>query len=279
MRKRILIIDGYNMIHRCRFQWGGGVAEGEHQIVYNFFRILKPMVSQFLPDKVYFTFDGKPVARLEQFPEYKANRKRDDDPEAVAYWKSFSRQKEIIYSLLSDHFPITVVGHSENEADDVIYHLAKLKHSGDEVIVASSDTDFIQLLNEFPDNVRLWNPIAKNYRENTDYDYVSWKAMVGDRADNIPGVSRIGKKTASKILTSDGELESRMKVATFREPYELSYSLIKLSDLSDISSEISYSSSCLNQEKIVQSFIGMDFSSILAEPYGDEFFKIFKALC
>ena len=38
--RKVLIIDGYNMIHRCRFQWGGGKAIGEFQIVYNFFRTL-----------------------------------------------------------------------------------------------------------------------------------------------------------------------------------------------------------------------------------------------
>jgi DNA polymerase-1 len=274
---RILIIDGYNMIHRSRFQWGGGDAEGEYQIVYNLFRILKPLLLQFGPDKVYFTFDGSPVSRLKMFPEYKANRKRDD-PESADYWESFSRQKSIIYSLLGEHFPITVVGHSENEADDVIYFLVKNMHFDDEVVVVSSDTDFIQILNEFPNNVRLWNPISKKYRENTDYDYVSWKAMVGDRSDNIPGVSRIGKKTASKILRDPDELEARLLDESFRSAYELSYSLIKLVDLSSVSSEITFLNSCLNKDKIVESFERMGFSSILEEPYGEEFFKAFEDL-
>jgi len=274
---RILVIDGYNMIHRCRFQWGGGDAEGEFQIVYNFFRIIKPLLLHFSPDKVYFTFDGSPVSRLRMFPEYKANRRRDD-PESADYWASFSRQKDIIYSLLRKDFPLTVVGHPDNEADDVIYFVVKNMHFDDDVVVVSSDTDFIQILNEFPNNVRLWNPIAKKYRENTDYDYVSWKAMVGDRADNIPGVSRIGKKTASKILNQPSELESRLLDESFRKAYELSYSLIKLADLSSVSSEIVFSDSSFNREKIIESFERMGFSSILDEPYGEEFFKVFEDL-
>ena len=84
-------------------------------------------------------------------------------------------------------------------------------HLDDNTVILSSDTDFIQILNLYPDNVKLYNPISKSYRQNTDYDYVAWKAMVGDRADNIPGVKGIGKKTANKILSTEGELSKRLK--------------------------------------------------------------------
>ena len=260
VKMKIVIIDGYNMIHRCRFNWSGGLAAGPHQIVYNFFRVLKATIDDSTIDKVYFVTEGKPAHRLDIDSEYKANRVASDlSPEEVEYWDSFHTQKSTILDLVATSFPVTLVRHPNYEADDVIYYLAKEHHPDDDVKIVSSDTDFIQILNEFSGRVSLWNPISKEFRENTEYDYVKWKAMVGDRTDNIKGVPRIGKKTAAKILGTPGELEKRMKDLNFSTAFNKSYSLIKLADLSAEKDEVSFSEATVDWDYIRDSFNYMEF--------------------
>jgi len=279
MQNKILIIDGYNMIHRARFQWGGGVAKGTNQIVYNFFRVLKSTLAQFSPDIVYFPLDGVPKVRVELDPSYKANRKIDEsDPEVVAYWQYFRAQKREIIRSLRENYPIRVVYHPENECDDLIYYLIKHHHSDDDVTIVSSDTDFIQILNEFEDNIKLYNPVSKKYREDTGYDYVSWKAMVGDKADNIPGVRGIGKVGAEKILLKQGALEEKLLSDKFREQYESSYNLIKFLDLKEEESNILITSSDFDANAIESDFDLMGFKSMLKEDYFESYEKEFTRL-
>ena len=274
MNKKIMIIDAYNMIHRCRFQWGGGKATGENQIVYNFLRTFKATIEKFRPDKVYFPLDGKPSVRLDLYPEYKGTRKVEvTDPEELAYWKSFKRQKNLIIKMVKESFPITTLYHPEYECDDLVLHIIKEIHPQDESLIISSDTDFIQILNEFPDSVKLYNPVSSSYRQNTEYDYVSWKAMVGDKADNIPGVRGIGKKTASKILSTSGELARRLEDSRFNSEYNISYELIKLIPVDTSGLEVS--SSLFDEEGVRLCMENMGFGSMLKEPYYSNFVSVF----
>lgn len=277
--RKILIIDGYNMIHRCRFQWGGGTANGDYQIIYNFFRTLRSLVEEFSPDLVYFPLDGRPTKRLEMFEDYKGNRKIEtEDPDEIAYWESFRMQKRKIIDSLKNNFPIITVYHEDHECDDLILHLIEQYHLDDETVIASSDTDFIQILNNYSDNVKLYNPVSKAYRDNTEYDYVAWKAMVGDKADNIPGVRGVGKKTATKILSTEGELEKRLEDPIFKKSFDDSYNLIKLMDLTSEEEEIIFTKAKLNIDNIKNDFLDMEFRSMLEEKYLNNFFNTFQNL-
>lgn len=268
------------MIHRCRFKWGGGLADGEYQIVYNFFRTLRSLLDEFSPKKVYFPLDGKPKKRVEAYDEYKANRKVDlDDPEVAEYWASFHRQKRIIINSLKENYPITTVYHPDYECDDLILHLIKNVIPEDEnVVIVSSDTDFIQIINNY-NNVSLYNPVSTEFREKTEYDYVAWKAMVGDKSDNIHGIKGIGVKTAQKILMN-GELESRLKSSEFKQIYEKNYDLIRLHDLSEEDKlSITYSkSAALEREVIEKEFIEMNFLSLLKEQTLEKYFNTFESI-
>ena len=273
--KKIMIIDAYNMIHRCRFQWGGGFATGDNQIVFNFLRTFRATVEQFEPDKIYFPLDGRPTVRLEMYPEYKGTRRIETtDPDEVAYWKSFKRQKNTIIDMMDKYFPVTSMYHPDYECDDLVLHIVKSLHPTDDVLIVSSDTDFIQILNDYPDTVSLYNPVSSSYRQNTDYDYVSWKAMVGDKSDNIPGVKGIGKKTASKILSTDGELDKRLKDSRFYNEYNISYDLIRLMPVDTTNLEVS--SSEFNEDEVKASFKAMGFESMLKEPYYGKFVSTFS---
>jgi len=275
VNKKIMIIDAYNMIHRCRFQWGGGAANGENQIVYNFLRTFKATIEEFNPDKIYFPLDGKPTTRLEMYPEYKGSRRVETtDPDEIAYWKSFKRQKKAIIDLVGKSFPVTSMYHPDYECDDLVLHIIKEFHPSDDVLIISSDTDFIQILNDYPDTVKLYNPVSSSYRQNTDYDYVSWKAMVGDKSDNIPGVKGIGKKTAAKILSTSGELENRLKDSRFYNEYNASYELIRLMSVNTDGLEII--SAEFDEKTVKSSMESMGFKSMLREPYYSKFVSTFS---
>tara|TARA_Y100000287_G_C14195189_1_gene342338 strand:- start:418 stop:1263 length:846 start_codon:yes stop_codon:yes gene_type:complete len=275
--KNIMIIDAYNMIHRCRFQWGGGLADGEFQVVYNFLRTLRSTIDQFKPDKVYFPLDGKPSARLEVYPEYKGTRRQPlTDPAEIAYWNSFKRQKREIIDFVTTNLPVTSLFHPNYECDDLVLHIVDNYHPEDYSIIISSDTDFIQILNKYPETVQLYNPVSSAYRQNTEYDYVSWKAMVGDKSDNIPGVKGIGKKTASKILGTKGELAKRLEDSKFSSEYNASYDLIKLYPVDEEGLEL-YEGT-FNEDIVRNEFERMEFSSMLKDTYFDKFKETFTDL-
>jgi DNA polymerase-1 len=277
--RKVLIIDGYNMIHRCRFQWGGGMAAGEYQIVYNFFRTLRALIEEFSPDLVYFPLDGRPTKRLEMYEEYKGNRRIEtEDPDEIAYWESFRMQKKIIIESLKNDYPIITVYHTDHECDDIVLYLIEEYHLNDETVIASSDTDFIQILNNYSDKVKLYNPVARVYRDNTEYDYVAWKAMVGDRSDNIPGVRGIGKKTATKILVTDGELDRMLEDPLFKKSFKESYNLIKLLDLTSDEEELVFTKAKLNCNNIKDDFSSMGFKSMIDEKYLNNYFNTFQNL-
>jgi len=181
------------MIHRARF----GFGSGEHSLTFNFFRSLRSEFDRHTPDKVYVVSEGRPVHRIEQSNgQYKANRERVLD-------EGFHRQKKDVFNLCK-FFPVTVIRHPDYECDDVIGTLAKkYSNSGDEVVICSSDSDFIQLLTL--SNVSLWNPVKKKFIDQWPVDYLTWKSLKGDATDNIPGIKGVGEKTAFK-LTSNKDL-------------------------------------------------------------------------
>jgi DNA polymerase-1 len=177
---RVLLIDGYNMLHRSRTGW----AKGENPIVFNFFRSFRSVVDKFKPDVTYFVLEGRPVKRLDMMGEYKGQRVYHDKDD-------FNRQRKEIIQILKDKFPVNVVRHPNYECDDVLAAIATDTHTNDECIVISSDTDFYQLLQNH-NSLKLYNPVKKEFITPPPFDYVTWKALRGDATDNIPGFKGVG---------------------------------------------------------------------------------------
>lgn len=233
----ILCIDGFNFLHRAR----AGFNLGDYPVVFNFFRNLRALVEKHSPSRAYFVLEGHPRKRYEMLPEYKANR-RIDVPEGVpvpedvakklAELESFFRQAHLIVDLLSQHFPLSVVRHADYECDDVIYNLVRRSSSAVPWVVASNDSDFTQLLNEFP-NVKLYNPIAKEFVQAPTFDYVTWKALRGDGSDNIPGLPGIGDKTAEELVNDPERLREVFKDKALAEQFSRNYLLIRFHTWSD----------------------------------------------
>ena len=271
---KILIIDGANFMYRAR----AGFQLGDFNVVYNFVRNLRSLVEQMAPTRVYFTLEGAPRRQLEMLPTYKANRiGRDEPQEGKRSEEDYRRQNQIIVRILEHMLPVTVCQHPDFEADDLIYNLIKRSSSAIEWTVVSTDSDFIQLLQEFG-NVKLYNPITKKYVEApTDYSYVVWKALRGDGSDNIPGLPGIGDVKAAEIA-ADPELIKGLSVEQ-QEHFTRNYKLIALAEWSDEEAlKMRSSGAPRNWNLIKEQFEDMAFKSMLKEATWDKFVGTFDPL-
>ena len=233
---------------------------------------------RFKPTRIYIALEGKPVHRYEAMGEYKANRKVDaDDPRAKELEKFF-KQKDVIVDLLQKHFPVSVVRHATSECDDTLANLIRRSSSAVDWVLVSSDTDFIQLLQEH-ENLRIYNPVQKKFVEAPDYPYVTWKALRGDPTDNIPGVPGIGDKTADK-LASDPVLLKEFITRPEVEPiFTRNYDLIRFKEWSDAERDEMTSSSPLKDWSVVKDvFAGYGFNSMVKDEAWQKFISSFDNL-
>lgn len=259
---KILIADGYNLLYRARTGWG----KGDNPIVFNFIRSFKALVEKFNPDKTYFVLEGRPKKRKALMPEYKAQRVYTDHDD-------FYRQRKMCIEFVKTYLPVEVLRHEDHECDDVIGYIATSRHMDDECIVISSDTDFIQLLDADDSRVKLYNPIRKKFIEAPGYDYVAWKALTGDKSDNIPGFDRVGPKTAEKLITDVEKLEKFLSIDDRLTRFRKNIELIKFEEIDDGKLEIDCGS--YNSEAIKEIFKSMKFDSMLNERYWNNFERVF----
>jgi DNA polymerase I len=267
--KNILLLDGYNLIYRARYS---GMNKGNNSTVFNFFRGIRPLVEKFNPDIAYFILEGKPVKRLNLDPNYKGQRVYDDKD-------GFNRQRKDIINTLKEFFPFIVVKHNDFECDDIINHLAAIDHKNDNVTIVSSDTDFIQSVNE---NIKLYNPVRKQFIEGTTYNYVAWKSLVGDKSDNIEGFKGIGNKKAIKLLNESNKLEELLSTKENKLKFDNNNFMIKFHTLEEKEIEnISYSylKEIPNWASLKEKFTEYEFVSLTSrEKTWNNFINTFKIL-
>ena len=172
------------------------------------------------PTRVIVVFDGKNGAkrRREVFPEYKANRKfkiRLNRSEDLSDDDGQLRQLRRLVEYMS-HMPFSIVTAEGVEADDVIGYLAVEKFK-EQCYIMSSDKDFLQLVDE---RVRIWSPTKKRLYYTPDIveeygvhpnNFVLYRALTGDKSDNIPGVDGLGLKTLLKLYPQFAE-ETQLSV-------------------------------------------------------------------
>lgn len=276
-----LIVDGYNFMHRAR----SGFSLGENPVVFNFFRNFRALVEMHNPTKVYFVIEGNPKARLELYPEYKANRVIEgdmNDPtvlKKIKEMREFHRQKSIIIETLRMHFPVSVVVHPNYECDDTIYNLVRRGAEQDWIIV-SNDSDFNQMLGPYG-TVKIYNPMLKKFVEKPDFDYVMWKSLRGDGSDNIPGLPGIGDKTASSLLNDPEGLSKLFEDKSMADQFNKNYELIKFHTWSkETYAEMDEltQTPVKNWQVIADMFNGMSFKSITKEGTWEKFIATFDHL-
>ena len=268
--KKIVILDGYNLIYRARYS-GPKWQKGPHIITYRFFRSLRPIIEKLNPDKVYFVLEGYPKIRMEKSPDYKGTRVREKDVE-------FSNQRKEIISILKEYFPLEVIRHPDYECDDIVNYVAMKLHPEDYCVVVSTDTDFLQLYNTHQ-NFKLYNPIKKDFTNHPGCDYVTWKSLKGDSADNVEGFRGVGGKTALNLTNDSTKLKEFLdRDIKNKEKFNHNKFMIKFhADIKDLNS-LEFSGLKSKWENLKIKFTEMEFSSIVRDKSWEKFKETFKAL-
>jgi len=210
---RLLLVDGHALVHRAYHAIPTlSTSSGElTNAVFGFSNILLKEINELKPTHVIMALDRPaPTFRHQEFAEYKATRPRTP-PELVG---QFQRVREVAHAM-------NIVVHERDgfEADDVLGTLAKqAEDQGIETVILTGDLDALQLVSE---HVRVLTP-ARGPSETALYDEAAvrsrygleptqipdWKALVGDKSDNIPGVNGFGKKAAEELLSRFGSIEN-----------------------------------------------------------------------
>lgn len=206
--KNIILIDGHNLLFRMFYGIPSPIRNSKGKDIrglIGFVGSLKKIVEEFKPYSLFVIFDSETSKNnnLEIDNEYKANR--IDYNNVVEEDNPFTQLPLIKKAL--DYLNIAHLEVIENEADDLIASITS-KDSCNEYIIVSTDSDFIQLIN---DNVSLYVPrgkksilynkeeVIKKYNITPD-KYVIFKSLIGDKSDNIKGIKGIGGIIAAKIL-------------------------------------------------------------------------------
>ncbi len=213
--KKIVLIDGHSILTRAFF----GVpdltnSEGLHtNAIYGFLNIMFKIIDEEAPEYLFVAFDKKaPTFRHQMYAAYKGTRK--PMPEEL------HQQVPVIQELLAA-MKIKVLTMEGYEADDILGTVAFMaERAGFAVTVVSGDRDLLQLATErilirIPKTKKNGTEIEDYYAKDvealygvTPKQFIDMKALMGDTADNIPGVKSIGEKTASKLIAEYQSVEA-----------------------------------------------------------------------
>lgn len=215
MSEKLVLIDGHSILNRAFY----GVpdlsnAEGLHtNAIYGFLNIMLKILEEENPGYLAVAFDvHAPTFRHELYAEYKGTRK----PMPEELRQQVPVMKEVLAAM-----GICTVEQAGLEADDILGTLAKRgERDGMEVALVSGDRDLLQIAGE---HIKIRIPKTKGGRtEIEDYyakdvlaawqvtpeQFVDLKALMGDSSDNIPGVPKVGPKTAQELMTRFGSLDN-----------------------------------------------------------------------
>ena len=213
-KKRLFLIDGSAVVYRSHFAFIRNPlinSKGANtSVIFGFLRLLFKIIDEEQPDYLAICFDtSKPTFRHEAYKEYKATRAKMPDE----LREQLPSLREVIAAL-----NIPLLECPGWEADDIMATLARdAGNSGIDTCLVTGDKDLMQLVS---DSVKIYNlrraaddtelmdadaVFAKmNVRPNQIRDYL---ALVGDSSDNVPGVPKVGAKTAAGLLAEYETLE------------------------------------------------------------------------
>lgn len=211
--KNLLLLDGSAIFYRSYFAFINNPLKTKNgfntSAIYGTVNTFIRLIEKFKPDSVIIAFDRKEKTFRHDLDEnYKANRPPMPD-ELVS-------QIQPVHSFF-ETINIQVVTKAGFEADDIIASLAYKFKNTHKVTMITGDKDYIQLIT---DNVLLYDPFKNNFIDeeyvNNKYDikisqFIDFLALMGDSADNIPGVKGVGAKTAAKLLNQFKNLDGIYK--------------------------------------------------------------------
>ncbi|WP_281636396.1 DNA polymerase I [Flavobacterium marginilacus] len=215
-QKRLYLLDAYALIFRGYFAFIKNPrinSKGmDTSAIMGFMNALMDVIKREKPDHLAVAFDkGGSTYRYEMYQEYKANR--DETPEAIKIAVPYIQEL-----LKAMHIPIIEV--PGFEADDLIGTIAKQAEKENyQVYMVTPDKDFAQLVSEnifmykparMGNDIEIWGipEVLAKFEIERPEQVIDFLGMMGDAADNIPGLPGVGEKTAKKFLAEYGSMEN-----------------------------------------------------------------------
>lgn len=227
MKKLLLLIDANSLIHRMYYAMPNLTDSHNNPAgaIYGLASVLIKIKNEIYPDYAVALFDRpEPTFRKEEYDKYKANRPKSSE--------------ELISQIISAHgvfdvFSIKTIEKPGFEADDLIGTLAQKfkKDKSIKIIIFTGDLDALQLVDDgkvlvetfkrgISETIRYNSKMVENKLGVLPDKVIDYKAMVGDKSDNIPGVFGIGPKAAVHILSKFKSLEDYIKNGKGDKYYE-----------------------------------------------------------
>ena len=277
--RTVYVVDSHSLIFQV-FHAIGEITNPQGEpvnAIFGFTRDLLFLLKEKKPDFIFCAFDQPgPTFRHKLYPEYKADR--GEMPEELAVQFPGIRQ-------ITEAFNIPVLHADAFEADDILATVAEqADRSGADCYLVTSDKDCRQLITE---RVKIYNIRKQSVydQKNLSKDWgiradqvVDFQSLVGDSVDNVPGVARIGPKTATTLLQQYDTLESifshlddisgakQTYLQSGREDAIFSRKLVQLAH--DVPLDLDWSAaevSTLNIEESLRLFHEFGFRSLLPQ--------------
>ena len=278
MAKKLVLIDGHSILNRAFYGLPDLTnAQGQHTGgVYGFLTIMLKVLGEENADYLAVAFDvHAPTFRHELYAEYKGTRK----PMPEELREQVPLIKEVLQAM-----GILTIEKPGHEADDILGTLAKRgEKDGLEVSLISGDRDLLQIASE---HIKIRIPKTKGGRtEVEDYyakdvkaayqvtpqQFIELKALMGDTADNIPGVPKVGQKTATDLMVSYGSIKNIYAHLEEISKKSIRESLAQHRDLAELSLKLA----AINTEG---EFPFAYEDAALGDLYTDEAYELFQKL-
>ena len=213
-KKKLMLVDGHSILNRAFYGMPDLTnSKGVHTgAVYGFLNILFSQLDEEKPDYLVVAFDvHAPTFRHEAYAEYKGTRSAMPD--------ELRQQVPLIKKMLTA-MQIEICEQAGLEADDILGTLARKAEAMDmDVVLISGDRDLLQIATD-----RICIRIPRTRQGQTSIDdfrapqvlesygvtplqFIDVKALMGDSSDNIPGVPKVGEKTATQLIKDYGSVD------------------------------------------------------------------------
>ena len=251
----VLIIDGLNTFIRCFSAMPTLNDDGAHVGgIVGFLRSIGYAIKTIRPTRCVIVFDGKGGSnrRKKVFEGYKANRNMSKRLNRTYDFASKEDEHQSMMLQLTrivdylEQLPLTTITIESVEADDGMAYITKQILKTSKIVLMSTDKDFLQLVNH---RVSVWSPTKKKLYDPPkvleDYgipshNFAVYRAIDGDKSDNIDGVRGWGLKTIQKklpllledkILNIDDIIKEDEKLSESKELLERNYRLMQLEEV------------------------------------------------
>lgn len=232
---RVLLVDSTNLFIRNYAAVPSMDENGNHiGGMIGFMKSLGLAIRSFKPTRVVLVFDGKGGSqrRRKLYPAYKQNRKppvrlnRSYDLTTDDEEKQNMKFQLISLVQMLECLPVTILALDNVEADDVIAYISQLVTlNNGESIIYSTDKDFFQLA---ADNIKIYNPVKKKTFSSEvileDYGihpkhFHFFRALNGDKSDNINGVKGVGETVLKKYLPEIADPTQEINLQFIEQKY------------------------------------------------------------